>query len=234
MVSNMKIPIKIILIIIPFILFSCKTEYVIGEYGKIGKGGKTIPYVYYLNLNADSTFTYSYGVAWTKKVSTGTWDVNLKRKELMLNSYVLSMDSIPINVDESYDINMQSRFFIFRKPIQRDLTAWFLILGDGTSYKINSDTISIPKETTVDNFYIMGYQDTSGGLIVVPKVLQDTIITLKHKVTNSNNNVYNITFPQFICQDIFYYNPMKDTLKIKRNALMWEKEKVKLKKIKEK
>lgn len=233
------------------ILLSCGVEHnITGQYIKTYKGPKYFPSSYNLVLNKDSTYIYKY-YSWEyiEEKSFGTWEINSKGKKLILNSYIPNLDSIPIVVSESRNNNLQQNVIIFNKPMrdpikrnnpkpkpdwynpELDSMHWVLILNKET-FPIQSDSIFIPKGVKVNNFYFLAYADFE-GLMSIP--VQDTVKSETYYVKSENNNVYNVVFPfpKLGYREIFYCRPLKDTLKIKSNSLVWEKWKVKLKKVEE-
>ncbi len=253
----MKISIKFIIgvLLICFIFISCKTEHsVIGKYSKVFRSPKYMPSSYNLHLNVDSTFFYTY-YAWeyTQVKSFGMWNVNPNNKNLILKSYISDLNSIPIKVDESRNNVEKNTIIIFDKPMYEsefvpknpkpdwyDSTKgsiyWNIILNENIRYPVKSnnklDSIVIPHEIIVNNFYLQGYANFEG---VMSTPLRDTVTTQIYYVKGVNNNIYSVTFPfpKLKFGDVFYYKPINDTLKMKGKSLIWGKEKVKLKKVEE-
>ncbi|MDD2284854.1 MAG: hypothetical protein PHQ11_05575 [Paludibacter sp.] len=230
----MKCLIKSILLFLGIILFfSCQSQLnIVGKYTVIqrGKYPKVIPVTHYITLNNDSTFNYHYQPSWyVKKVSFGNWKRDKDNKRIIINSFIQDIRNIPIVVTETKNNNNSFLLFVFDNPLKSDTSVkWTLNVND-IDYPLNSDSLVLNKGMIVDSFYLTGYISPEDSTYRVPFPLQDTIESEKYNIKNSNNNVYHIAFPVFVDYNIFYYKPLKDSLKLNKNGFLFEGMKLKKK-----
>ncbi|MDR1006111.1 MAG: hypothetical protein LBL74_04530 [Bacteroidales bacterium] len=247
--SKMKILMPIIFII--FLLQSCSIENNI--YGTYAIREKST--LYRFDINKNGTFYYLSGGGWLKIESFGTYQFSTDGRKIIFDSYINDINAIPISVTETNIKDNDSILIVFNKPMmsiketypnhtgyfenaatgrkyehgEYDSLYYDIIINDTLKYSIYSDSISLPKKLKIDNFYftMRGYFEE---LFTQP--LQDTARTIKYYIKDISNNVFlvHFDFPKLKWSSIFFQVPINDTLSIKRNALYWKKEKLKLKK----
>lgn len=192
---------------------------IVGKYsrpnGNLLSGGISV------TLNNDSTFYSFFRGGWHKSVSSGTWHIGEKRNQLVLHSYVQDIKNIPVIVRESKVDNRVYSIIIFDNHFKflDALVNWTLNVN-GVDYLINNDSLILQSGVIVENFYIQGYHRYAETVLPIPhrKIIQSE----RYYVKNTNNNVFYIAFPEFVDDDIFYYEIItNETLLIRRNSLLW-------------
>jgi hypothetical protein len=210
---------SILLCLIVSLFFSCKIQQnVIGKYSIVqrGKYPKIIPATFYVTLNNDSTFNYNYQFEYlTKMVSSGIWKMG-EKNSIVLRSYIQDMDNISVTVNESTNNMRDSLLFIFKNPLYKT-TKWILKIND-MDYLIENDTLLLDNSIVISNLSIIGHEDFTNTF---PRPLQKTIQSEKYYVKDTGNNVYNITFPAFVDNNVFHYKPLQDSLKLNKNTLLF-------------
>jgi hypothetical protein len=118
-----------------------RTEYSIVQRKKYPE---IIPVMFYITLNSDSTFAYSYQLEWhINKVSFGTWKMGERKNNIVLQSYIQDLNNIPIDVNESANNKYNSLLFIFDNPLFKT-TQWTLRIND-VDYLMKGDTLLLDK-----------------------------------------------------------------------------------------
>jgi hypothetical protein len=210
------------------LLYSCniRQNTYSGKYGIVYRGGNHVPYVYSLKLNIDSTFDYSYSCGWIEEISNGTWTIDSKSNIIFLHSNIDNVKNIPININESSDININSKELYFVNPTKNS-TLWSVVIN-GNSYPIKSDKITIPDGIKIDSLYLIGYDDFTN---ITPNPLQDTVRSEIYHIRNNNNNIIKVNFQKYVDYKIFNYKPIVNSFSIKRKYIMWQKGGAKLRKL---
>ena len=205
------------LVILVYILTSCYTKRdLTGIYNKINRGGKYPPYMFFVELNKDSTFSYGYGGGSYSEVSQGYWRTDSRQKRLMLTGFS-DTDHLPLIVEEIQGEDKRYHTFILVDPLK---TVEWTLICEGKRYVFESDTLKLPVSIPVDSFYISGYKDYTN---VYPDALQERINSVMYKIKDKGNNVFSIDFPSYVDYNIFRFLPLQDTLKIRRNTLIWKR-----------
>ena len=201
-------------------LISCHpVKDITGVYNKINKGGKYIPSTLFVELNKDSTFRYGFNAGALSEMSCGNWEINSCQKKLILTSYIQDVDHIPIEVKEKREKEKEGYYtFILSEPLKT--VEWSLVLN-GKRYLFPSDTLLIPDSVPLDGFSIHGYKD---GTYISPYLLQENINSEEYRIKDKGSNVYSIRFPSYVDYDVFRFLPVQDTLKIRRNSLIWNRD----------
>lgn len=171
-----------------------------------------------VTLNKDHTYLYTFRGGWIFDYSFGYWDIDSNKKELILTSMISSTDSIPLIVQEKQSENNDVQF-VFGTAVINDHTQWSIVLN-GKEYPIVPDSIiSIEGVNKVDSFFIQGYNDY-GSMTSLAK--HENIKSITY-YPHEKYNFYQISFPSTIDCNIFHFVPLRDTLKIKRNNLFWDR-----------
>jgi hypothetical protein len=210
------------------LFFSCKTTIdIFGDYANIHRGPKYVPWIYSLTLNNDSTYKYYYSCGWIKKVSFGNWETDNDNKRIIINSFIQDILNIPVVVTETKSNNYSFPLFVFDNPLKSDTSVKWVLNVNDTGYPLNSDSLELDKGIVVESVYLTGHIALEDSTYRVPFPLQDTIQSEKYNVKNTSNNLYHISFPAFVDYDIFHYKPLRDSLKLNRNTLLFEGVKLK-------
>lgn len=229
----MKFLVRSILLFLGILLFfSCQSQRnIAGKYSVVqqGKYPKIIPVTFYVELNSDSTFSYNYRGGFHGKISTGLWKADRDNKQIIISSFIQDIDNIPVVVTETKSNNHSFPLFVFDNPLQSDTSVKWVLNVNDTDYPLNTDSLALNKGIIVENFYLTGHIALEDSTYIVPFPLQDTIKSEKYNVKNTNNNLYHISFPAFVDYDIFHYKPLKDSLKLNKNTLLFEGIKLKRK-----
>ena len=228
----MKLLLKSILLYLSISLFlSCQVQQnIVGKYSiaQRGKYSKIIPVAFYVELNNDSTFAYNYRGGFYGKISTGIWKADKDNKRIIINSFIQDIRNIPVVVTEVKNKN-QFPLFVFDNPLRLDTSVKWGLNVNGTDYPLNTDSLKLDKGFVVKNFYLTGHIALEDSTYRVPFPLQDTIQSEKYNVKDTSNNVYHISFPEFVDYNIFLYKPLQYNLKLNRKELLFEGMKLKKK-----
>lgn len=177
-----------------------------------------------LHFNTDGTYDYQHLLGYGPikfSLSRGKWEMDTKRKRILMNSDIEDVHYIPLSVKESSD---STKNFVFTFNSEKFLSSvfWFLTVNDKI-YPMQSDTLIIPSNFALNDFYIQGYDSKSVISSHIPR--QETIRSEVYYVDQSSpNNVFNLELPENVTDDIFYYEPFSDKyLEIKNNYLKWDR-----------
>ena len=210
---------RIYLIIIILLFLSCKNNYnIVGDY-RFKIDINQVPESNIISIKPDSTFYYLSSGGWIKESSQGKWNVN-KEGFIMLESYLSKIDSIPIFIEEKADTCSQFKLFIFNKiDFKFKPLKWNLIINGNKFYPIEKDSVFIIDRIKINTISIVGYIDIPKEDMIVPIPMNDTIKTITYSINNINNSIFIIGFPSYFNNNLIYFVPIKETLKIRKNAL---------------
>jgi hypothetical protein len=180
----------------------------------------------------DSTYKYYYSCGWIKEVSSGSWKMDKDNKRVIINSFIQDIHNIPVVVTETKGNNHSFPLFVFDNPLKLNTSVKWVLNVNDTDYPLNTDSLELDKGIAVENFYLTGHIVLDDSTYILPFPLQDTVQSEKYNVKNTGNNMYHISFPAFVDNDIFHYKPLQDSLKLNGNTLLFEG--IKLKKNKSK
>jgi hypothetical protein len=184
-------------------------------------------YGYNLTLNMDNTFQYKYLNGWYYEhiLVYGKWEH--ERDYLFLNGIDTLMEqSLPLHVEESI-VSGDSVLFILDIPQINEYVNWTLVLNRIPIPFNNDSIVSIVLPNMIEQFYLKAEKNT----LVVPLINRETIQTYIYIPIRKNSNLFTISIP-LSGKDIYHYasyEPINDTLIIKKNKLIWPRKSVVLK-----
>jgi hypothetical protein len=193
-----------------------------------------------LCLRSDSSYSYNYRSGhWgeEKIVSSGTYSVDRKKRMVVLHSYISDMMNIPISVHGLRDESVMSYSIYFNNPtIKNERIQWQLNIGNKSINLSDSLTI-VDTAMLMDSFFVTGTLVLEPKLIskkptemsrieefhdyvYIPNFLQTRMRSQTYKAKREKDNVYYISFPNYVNEDILWYKPQQDTLIVRRNKLI--------------
>ena len=197
-------------------------------------------------INEDGTFHYLSGGGHRSGEAFGTYHLSKNGRNIIFDSDLDGIDNIPIVVTESKCNN--NTLVIFNKPMESikeshpnhtgyledahgnrypsgeyDSLYYNIVINDTINYSIYSDSIFIPSQIQVRSFYftMKGYFEE-----LFNQPFQDTAATEKYYIKDTSNNVFNVSFnfTKMKFDELFYRIPMNDTLRVRRNCIIFDVE----------
>ncbi len=175
------------------IIISTLTMGCASHYGTFGRG--KYDFSSFLQVNQDSTFLYEMHRHWWQWNCFGTWtSVPDKKNHFLLKSNLNDYTHIPINVVESQDDDSKFKL-IFTQGAKHYDCAQNEILVNGQAITIDRDTIELLCEHVDSIMICLGYTNREEIMYFSPHY--DSICSQIYYPSDSANNVFSITIPEF-------------------------------------
>lgn len=174
----------------------------------------------FLDLKEDGTYRYEDTVFRNRRVSEGTWKPRLKGG-VRLKSYMQSGRVLPMTVEEKRDDS--------RKFVLHTITNSFTDPRIKVYLKVGEDTIPFERDSAVFKGKLPERYNFS-VLVTYPTFALDTSMSERisevYFANGTGNNVFRISIPRYVNDDIGDYREMDVPVKISRKGavqILWHR-----------
>ena len=182
---------------------------------------KTMPPIeHWIRFDEDSLFTYHYSAGFHKEVSNGKWHTGERPDEIHLSSSLSDIHNLPIIVHEEVSLDTTTTFVLDISMIPH--TKWKLRVN-GFDYWFSDNIVQLDHRIIVEEILLIAYLTLpKGDTTIVPSPLRDTFSSNSHIVSDSNSNLFRISFAKPVNFDIYYYTPLFESIRFNKRYIWFK------------
>lgn len=174
----------------------------------------------FLDLKEDGTYRYEDTVFRNRRVSEGTWELRLKGG-VRLKSYMQNGRALPMTVEEKRDGSRKSVLHTISRSFKDPRIKVYL--------KVGKDTIPFERDSAVFKGKLPQWYNFS-VLVSYPTFTLDTSMSERtseaYFANDTSSNVFRISIPRYVNDDIGNYTEMDVPVKISRKGavqILWHR-----------